>query len=130
MSFLTALCPCFPISIVYKSALYNERNISHTRKLLCSLRLLRFSSMLLCPPSLTYCYSFLDNVPIVLKKLQSVECCRPPDYKLPQIRPRHSTSVRSTLASCKVSVLNSKSCWSSCLNMLLLLLLLPSLYVV
>ena len=107
-----SLCPCFPISIACKSGLYHVRNISHTRKLLWSLRLLRFSSMLLYPPSLTYCYSFLHNVPIVLKKLQSVECCRPPDYMPPQIRPRHSTSVQSTLASCKMSVLNSKSCCS------------------
>ena len=103
--FLTALCLFPHVNSVCKSA-YHLRNISRIRKFLSSKTIPRFSSMLLYPPSLTTAILFCIMCRICFEKAlsnQSTKYCHQPDYMLPQIRTHHSSSVRSTLASCKLA---------------------------
>ena len=88
------------VNSVCKSVFYHLRNISRIKKKNFYVQKLpRFSSMLLYPPSLTT--AILCAEECFEKASISTECCRPPDNMLPQIRPHHSSSVRSTMASCK-----------------------------
>ena len=86
------------VNSVCKSAFYHLRNISRIRKFLCS----KTTDILVhafVSPKLDYCNSLCRRM--FEKASISTECCRPTDNILPQIRPHHSSSVRSTMASCK-----------------------------